>query len=50
LGVKQQQKVLSLIKHFRDEFSVSIIVISRNLRNVSDVTDKIIVLRNGKRF
>lgn len=50
LGVEQQQKVLSLIKRLRDEFGVSIIVISHNLRNVFDIADKIIVLRNGKKL
>ncbi|MCD6398482.1 MAG: sugar ABC transporter ATP-binding protein [Candidatus Aenigmarchaeota archaeon] len=49
LGVEQQQKVLSLIKRLRDEFGVSIIVISHDLRHVFDVADKIIVLKNGKK-
>ena len=49
LGVEQQQRVLSLIKRLRDEFGVSIIVISHNLRNVFDIADKIVVLRNGKK-
>jgi len=38
-----------LIKRLRDEFSVSIIIISHNLKNVFDIADKIIVLRNGKK-
>jgi len=38
-----------LIKRLRNEFSVSIIIISHNLKNVFDIADKIIVLRNGKK-
>ena len=38
-----------MIKRLRDEFSVSIIIISHNLKNVFDIADKIIVLRNGKK-
>jgi ABC-type sugar transport system ATPase subunit len=49
LGVEQQQKVIASIKRFRDEFNISIIIISHNLRNVFEVADKIIVLRNGKK-
>lgn len=50
LGVEQQQKVIALIKRFRDEFDISIIVISHNLRNIFELADKIIVLRNGKKI
>jgi len=50
LGVKQRQKVISLIKNLRDKFGVSIIFISHNLKIVFDLADKIIVLRNGKKF
>jgi len=37
LGVEQQQKVLSLIKRLRDEFGVSIIVISHDLKVIEKI-------------
>jgi ABC-type sugar transport system ATPase subunit len=48
LGVKQERKVLELIKKIRDEFHVSIIVISHNIAHVFELVDRIIVLRNGE--
>jgi ABC-type sugar transport system ATPase subunit len=48
LGVIQEKKVIELIKKIRDEYSVSIIVISHNIAHVFDLVDRIIVLRNGK--
>lgn len=48
LGVKQERKVIELIKKIRDEFNVSIIVISHNIAHVFELVDRIIVLRNGK--
>ena len=48
LGVKQERKVIELIKKIRDEFDVSIIVISHNISHVFELVDRIIVIRNGK--
>ena len=48
LGVKETSKVLSLIKQLK-EHGVSIIVISHNMRDVFDISDRIIVLRGGRR-
>ena len=48
LGVKQERKIIDLIKRIRKEFGVSIIVISHNIAHVFELVDRIIVLRNGK--
>jgi len=48
LGVKQERRVLDLIKKLREEFDLSIIVISHNIAHVFELVDRIIVLRNGK--
>jgi ABC-type sugar transport system ATPase subunit len=50
LGVKQERKIIDLIKRTRDEFGVSIIVISHNIAHVFELVDRIIVLRNGKKI
>ncbi|MGC8777230.1 MAG: ATP-binding cassette domain-containing protein [Candidatus Caldatribacteriaceae bacterium] len=49
LGVKQERKVLDLIKHIRDELGASIIIISHNIAHIFEVVDRIIVLRNGEK-
>lgn len=48
LGVKQERRVLDLIKKLREEFNLSIIVISHNIAHIFELVDRIIVLRNGK--
>jgi len=48
LGVKQERKIIELIKRIRVEFGVSIIVISHNIAHVFELVDRIIVLRNGQ--
>lgn len=49
LGVKQERKVLDLIKRLRDEFNVSIIVITHNITHIFELVDRIVVLRNGEK-
>lgn len=49
LGVKQEKKVLDLIKKLKDEFNVSIIVITHNITHIFELVDRIIVLRNGEK-
>jgi ABC-type sugar transport system ATPase subunit len=46
--VKEQRKVIELIKQLRDNYNVSIIVISHNLYHVFELVDRIVVLRNGR--
>lgn len=48
LGVKQEKNIIELIKKIREEFKVSIIIISHNIAHVFDMVDRIIVLRSGK--
>ena len=48
LGAKQEKNVTELIRNIRNEFNVSIIVISHNIAHVFALVDRIIVLRNGK--
>ena len=48
LGVNQERKIIELIKTIRDEYKVSIIIISHNINHVFELVDRIIVLRNGK--
>ncbi len=50
LGVKEQRKVIDLIKQLRDNYNVSIIVISHNLYHVFELVDRIVVLRNGRKI
>jgi ABC-type sugar transport system ATPase subunit len=49
LGVKQEKKVLDLIKKLRDEFNVSIIVITHNITHIFELVSRIVVLRNGEK-
>ena len=48
LGVEETRKVLALIKQIK-EHGAPIIVISHNLRHIFEVSDRIIVLRGGRR-
>jgi len=48
LGIKQERNVIDLIKKIRNEYGLSIIVISHNISHVFELVDRIIVLRNGK--
>lgn len=50
LGAKQQAIVIDLIKRIREEYGVSIIVISHNIQHVFKLVDRIIVLQNGKKI
>jgi ABC-type sugar transport system ATPase subunit len=50
LGARQQINVISLIKRIRDEYGVSIIVISHNISHVFELVDRIVVLQNGKKI
>lgn len=47
LGVKEQKKTLDLIKQLRDDYGMSVIIISHNLYHVFEIVDRIVVLRNG---
>ena len=49
LGVEQEKRVTELIKGIRNDFNVSVIVISHNLAHIIDLVDRIIVLRNGNK-
>ncbi|MQY58695.1 MAG: ATP-binding cassette domain-containing protein [Clostridia bacterium] len=48
LGVEESWKVLALMKQIKERGG-SIIVVSHNLRHIFDVSDRIIVLRGGRR-
>lgn len=48
LGVKQERRIIDLIKRIRTEYGVSIIIISHNIAHVFELVDRIVVLRNGK--
>jgi len=50
LGVKQERKVIELIKKIRTDFGVSIIIISHNIAHVFELVDRIIVLRSGQKI
>jgi len=49
LGVKQERKIIELIKRIRRDFGVSIIIISHNIAHVFELVDRIIVLRSGRK-
>ena len=49
LGIKQERKALALIKKLRDDFKISIIIISHNIEHIIQLVDRIIVLRNGEK-
>ena len=48
LGVAQTAQVLNLIKRLRER-GLGVVVISHNLEDIFDVSDRIIVLRLGRR-
>lgn len=50
LGVKQERRVLDLVRRLRDEYGVAIIVISHNIAHVFELVDRIIILRNGEKI
>ena len=50
LGIKQEKKIINLIKKIRDEFNISIIIISHNISHVFELVDRIIILRNGEKI
>ena len=50
LGVKQEKKVMDLIKKIRNEYNISIIIITHNINHVFELVDRIIILRNGKKI
>jgi len=47
LGVKQERNIMALIEKIRNEYDVSIIIISHNMSHVFEIVDRIVVLRNG---
>lgn len=49
LGVKEERRIIELIKKLRDEYGISIIIISHNIAHVFELVDRIIVLRNGRK-
>jgi len=49
LGIRQERRVLELIKKLRDDFKLSIIIISHNIEHIFQLVDRIIVLRNGEK-
>jgi len=50
LGVKQERKIIDLIKKLRNEFKVSIIIITHNIAHIFELVDRIVVLRNGEKI
>jgi ABC-type sugar transport system ATPase subunit len=50
LGVNEQRQAINLIKQLRDEYDMSIIIISHNLYHVFELVDRIIVLGNGEKI
>jgi ABC-type sugar transport system ATPase subunit len=49
LGVTQERKILDLIKKLRDDFHVSIVIVSHNIAHIFELVDRIVVLRNGQK-
>jgi ABC-type sugar transport system ATPase subunit len=49
LGVKEERKIIELIKTLRDKHDMSVIVISHNINHVFELVDRIVVLRNGEK-
>jgi len=48
LGVQEQKDTIKLIKQLRDEYNMSIIIISHNLYHIFELVDRIFVLKNGE--
>ncbi len=49
LGVNEQRQTINLIKQLKDEYGMSIVIITHNLYHVFELVDRIIVLKNGKK-
>jgi len=49
LGAKQERIIIDLIKKIRDDYDISIIIISHNISHVFELVDRIVVLRNGNK-
>jgi len=49
LGVKQERKIIDLIKKIRNDYDISIIIISHNIAHEFEPVDRIVILRNGKK-
>jgi D-xylose transport system ATP-binding protein len=47
LGVAQQREVLDLVRRLKDQ-GLGVLLISHNLQQVFDVTDRLVVLRLGR--
>lgn len=47
LGAKQERKVIDLVKKIRNEYNISIIIITHNISHVFELVDRIVILRNG---
>ncbi len=47
LGVEETEKVHNLVRHLRDR-GLAIIVISHNMNDIFEISDKIMVLKTGK--
>jgi len=48
LGVEEQRKVLELVLKTRETHNVTFLMISHNLEHIFGISDRIIVMRNGK--
>ena len=48
LGVAEQHKVLMLVRTLRDQ-GVPVIIISHNMQDVFAVSDRIVILRRGRK-
>ncbi len=48
LGAKQEKRVIDLIKRIRDEYNLTIIIITHNIAHVFELVDRIVILRNGR--
>ncbi len=48
LDVTLQLQILELLKNIKDEFNMSMLLISHDLDLIKNYTDKVIILRNGK--
>jgi ABC-type sugar transport system ATPase subunit len=49
LGVNEQKSTIKLIRQLRDEYDMSVIIITHNLFHVFELVDRIIVLKNGRK-
>jgi ABC-type sugar transport system ATPase subunit len=49
LGVNEQRNTINLIRQLRDDYNMSVIIITHNLFHVFELVDRIIVLKNGRK-